>query len=165
VGPPRGAGWGVAGRSPRRSGGSILFWLCLQRNAPESVFSGCFSRGVVLRPRLARLLASHAERSGWDSCQTHTSFLANKNLRVRSFSRFPVRGFVRQSFFRSTIHLTTHSHPYEYTHANPTPRSIFECCVGKSSRLTKSPQAPRCRRANAELFGKHTGLRDQRLRE
>jgi hypothetical protein len=41
---------------------------------------------------------------------------------------------------------TTHTHPYEYTHANPTPKSIFEDCVGKSSRLTKSPQAPRCRR-------------------
>jgi hypothetical protein len=40
----------------------------------------------------------------------------------------------------------THTHPYEYTHANPTPRSIFEDCAGKSSRLTKSPQAPRCRR-------------------
>jgi hypothetical protein len=36
----------------------------------------------------------------------------------------------------------THTHPYEYTHANPTPRSIFEDCAGKSSRLTKSPQAP-----------------------
>jgi hypothetical protein len=34
----------------------------------------------------------------------------------------------------------------EYTHANPIPRSIFEDCADKSSRLTKSPQAPRCRR-------------------
>jgi hypothetical protein len=36
----------------------------------------------------------------------------------------------------------THTHLYEYTHANPTPKSIFEDCVGKSSRLTKSPQTP-----------------------
>jgi hypothetical protein len=28
----------------------------------------------------------------------------------------------------------THTHPYEYTHANPTPRSSFEDCAGKSSR-------------------------------
>jgi hypothetical protein len=39
-----------------------------------------------------------------------------------------------------------HTHPYEYTHTNPTPRSIFEDCTGKFSRLTKSPQTPRCRR-------------------
>jgi hypothetical protein len=53
-------------------------------------------------------------------------------------------------FANYTIHRRhlqrTHTHPYEYTHANPTPRSIFEGCAGKSSRLTKSPQAPRCRR-------------------
>jgi hypothetical protein len=40
----------------------------------------------------------------------------------------------------------THTHPYEYTHVNPTPRSIFEDCASKPSRLTKSPQASRCRR-------------------
>jgi hypothetical protein len=40
----------------------------------------------------------------------------------------------------------THTHLYEYTHVNPTPRSIFEDCVGKSLILTKSPQASRCRR-------------------
>jgi hypothetical protein len=39
-----------------------------------------------------------------------------------------------------------HTHPCVYTHANPTPRSIFEDCAGKSSRLTKSPQAPHRRR-------------------
>jgi hypothetical protein len=37
------------------------------------------------------------------------------------------------SFFSNyTIHRRysqrTHTHPYEYTHANPTPRSIFEDC-------------------------------------
>jgi hypothetical protein len=52
-------------------------------------------------------------------------------------------------FFCELIHRRhsqrTHTHPYENTHANPTPRSIFEDCAGKSSRLTKSPQAPRCR--------------------
>jgi hypothetical protein len=45
------------------------------------------------------------------------------------------------SFFSNyTIHRRhsqrTHTHPYEYTHANPTPRSIFEDYAGKSSRLT-----------------------------
>jgi hypothetical protein len=53
-------------------------------------------------------------------------------------------------FSNYTIHRRhsqrTHTHPYEYTHANHTPRSIFEDCAGKSSRLTKSPQASRCRR-------------------
>jgi hypothetical protein len=57
----------------------------------------------------------------------------------------------RSCFFANyTIHRRhsqrTHTRPYEYTHANPTPGSIFEDCAGKSSRLTKSPQAPRCRR-------------------
>jgi hypothetical protein len=68
----------------------------------------------------------------------------------------------------------THTHPYEYTHANPTPRSIFEDCASKSSRLTKSPQTPRCRRErhlplkaqtplNPEKFAP-TGSRTQDLR-
>jgi hypothetical protein len=68
----------------------------------------------------------------------------------------------------------THTHPYEYAHANPTPRSIFEDRAGKSSRLTKSPQAPRCRRErrlplkaqmslNPEKFAP-TGSRTQDLR-
>jgi hypothetical protein len=83
------------------------------------------------------------------------------------------------SFFSNyTIHRRhsqrMHTHPYEYTHANPTPRSIFEDCAGKSSRLTKSPQTPRCRRErrlplkeqtplNPEKFA-HTGSRTQDLR-
>jgi hypothetical protein len=60
--------------------------------------------------------------------------------------------FLFFSFFFAnyTIHQRhsqrTHTHPYKYTHANPTPSSIFEDCAGKSSRLTKSPQPPRCRR-------------------
>jgi hypothetical protein len=53
-------------------------------------------------------------------------------------------------FANYTIHRKhsqrTHTHTYEDTHANPAPRSIFEDCAGKSSRLTKSPQTPRCRR-------------------
>jgi hypothetical protein len=40
-----------------------------------------------------------------------------------------------------------HTHPYyEHTRANPTPRSIFEDWVDKSSRFTKSPQASHCQR-------------------
>jgi hypothetical protein len=38
-----------------------------------------------------------------------------------------------------------HTHPYEHRRANPTARSIFEDWAGKSSQLSKSPQAPRCR--------------------
>jgi hypothetical protein len=53
-------------------------------------------------------------------------------------------------FLNYTVHQRhsqcTHTHPYEYTHANPTPRSIFEDWVDKSLRLTKSPQASRCQR-------------------
>jgi hypothetical protein len=48
--------------------------------------------------------------------------------------------------------VTTHAHSSLWIEANPTPRSIFEDCAGKSSRLTKLPQAPRCRR---ELFSKY----------
>jgi hypothetical protein len=59
------------------------------------------------------------------------------------------------------------------THANP-PRSIFEDSAGKFSRLTKSPQTPRCRRerrqplkaqtpSNPEKFVL-TGSRTQDLR-
>jgi hypothetical protein len=40
----------------------------------------------------------------------------------------------------------THTHPYEYMHANTTLRSIFKDCAAKSLRLTKSPQASCCRR-------------------
>jgi hypothetical protein len=70
------AGWGIAGRSRRRSGGSCVSWLRLRQNAPESTFSRCFSRGVVLRARLAGLFASHAERSGWEPCQMHPIYRA-----------------------------------------------------------------------------------------
>jgi hypothetical protein len=81
-------------------------------------------------------------------------------------------------FSNYTIHRRhsqhTHTHPYEYTHANPTPRSIFEDYASKSSRLTKSPQASRCRRErrlplkaqmplNSEKFAP-TGSRTQDLR-
>jgi hypothetical protein len=38
------------------------------------------------------------------------------------------------------------TYPYEYMYANPTTRSIFEDRTGKSSRLTNSPEVPRCRR-------------------
>jgi hypothetical protein len=81
-------------------------------------------------------------------------------------------------FLNYTIHRRhsqrTHTNPYEYTHANPTLRSIFEDYAGKSSRLTKSPQAPRCQRErrlplkaqtplNPEKFAP-TGSRTQDLR-
>jgi hypothetical protein len=89
--------------------------------------------------------------------------------------------FLHRLFFifaNYTIHRShsqrMYTHSYEYTHANPTPRSIFEYCVGKSSRLTKSPQARRCRRErrlplkaqtplNPEKFAP-TGSRTQDLR-
>jgi hypothetical protein len=40
---------------------------------------------------------------------------------------------------RTLILMNTH------TQTRPTPRSIFEECAGKSSKLTKSPHVPRCR--------------------
>ena len=60
-------------------------------------------------------------------------------------------GYSLNSFFRlhnTTQALTTHTHShfFEHTYANSTPMNIFEDWAGKSSRLTKSPQAPRCRR-------------------
>ena len=57
-------------------------------------------------------------------------------------------GFGQISFFfklRSTTQtLTKHAHSHPYT--NPTPMSIFEDWAGKSLKLTRSPQTPRCRR-------------------
>jgi hypothetical protein len=54
------------------------------------------------------------------------------------------------SFFRITQYIGDTHNARTFipmnTHANPTPKSIFEDCAGKSSRLAKSPQAPRCRR-------------------
>jgi len=38
-----------------------------------------------------------------------------------------------------------HTHPYEHMYANPTVMSIFEDRASKSSRLTKSSQAPHCK--------------------
>jgi hypothetical protein len=60
------------------------------------------------------------------------------------------RGYPHFFFSNYTIHRRysqlTHTHPYEYTHVNLIPKSIFEDRAGKSSRLTKSPHALRCRR-------------------
>jgi hypothetical protein len=71
------------------------------------------------------------------------------------------------SFFSNyTIHRRhsqrTHTYPYEYTHVNPTPRSIFKDCAGKSSRLTKSPQAPRCRREHRLPLKAQTSLNPEK---
>jgi hypothetical protein len=95
-----------------------------------------------------------------------------------TFPKVKTRWWFFFLFANYTIHRRhsqrRHTHPYEYTHANPTPRSIFEDCAGKSSRLTKSPQAPRCRRERrlplkAQTSLKHekcapTGSRTQDLR-
>jgi hypothetical protein len=72
------------------------------------------------------------------------------------------------SFFPNyTIHRRhsqrTHTHLYEYTHANPTPRSIFEDYADKSSRLTKSPQAPRCRRERRLPLKAQTSLKHEKF--
>jgi hypothetical protein len=74
---------------------------------------------------------------------------------------------LRFFFSNYTIHRRhsqrTHTHPYEYTHANPTPRSIFEDYAGKSSRLTKSPQAPRCRRKRRLPLKAQTSLNSEKF--
>ena len=46
----------------------------------------------------------------------------------------------------------THTHLYEHTYANPTPISTFEGLSRQILKFTKSPQAPRCRRARRLLF-------------
>jgi hypothetical protein len=52
-------------------------------------------------------------------------------------------------FFSITFYIgdthNVHTHPYEHTRVNPTPRNIFQDWADKSSRLTKSPEASRCR--------------------
>jgi hypothetical protein len=60
--------------------------------------------------------------------------------------------------------LTTHAHSSLWIpHANPTPRSIFEDCAGKSSRLTKSPQASRCRREHGLPLKAQTPLNPEKF--
>ena len=54
--------------------------------------------------------------------------------------------FLRLHGTIQTLTMHAHSHLYEHTYANPTPMSIFEDRASKFLRLTKSPQAPRCRR-------------------
>jgi hypothetical protein len=61
---------------PQAERGKLRFLAPLRQNAPESTFSRCFSRGVVLRARLAGLFTSHAERSGWEPCQMHPIYRA-----------------------------------------------------------------------------------------
>jgi hypothetical protein len=56
-----------------------------------------------------------------------------------------------------------HTHPYEYIHANPTHRSIFGDCVGKFSRLTKSPQASHCRRERRLPLKAQTSLNPEKF--
>jgi hypothetical protein len=104
-----------------------------------------------------------------------TSIIAQCSTFLLSLTHGPSFSFFFPNY---TVHRRhsqrTHTHPYEYKHANPTLRSIFEDCAGKSSRLTKSPQAPRCRRErrlplkaqtplNLEKFAL-TGSRTQDLR-
>jgi hypothetical protein len=95
----------------------------------------------------------------WDNCllvvaDIHSPSLVSMVALIFLFT-FTYLPRKEQFFFVNyTIHRRhsqhTHTHPYEYTHANPTPRSIFEDCAGKSSSLTKSPQALRCRRERCE---------------
>jgi hypothetical protein len=88
---------------------------------------------------------------------------------IKSTSRLSDYMQVRQPkliFFRKyTIHQRrsqrTHTHPYEYT--TPTPTSIFEDCAGKSSRLTKSPQAHRCRRERRLSLKAQTPLNPEKF--
>jgi hypothetical protein len=56
-----------------------------------------------------------------------------------------------------------YTHPYKYMHVNPTSRSIFEDCAGKSSKLTKSPQAPRCRQEHRLPLKAQTPLNPEKF--
>jgi hypothetical protein len=62
-------------------------------------------------------------------------------------NRFVFKKVLRHKYFFCELHsttetLTTQAHSaLEHTHANPTPRSIFEDWVGKTLKLTKSPVA------------------------
>jgi hypothetical protein len=85
-------------------------------------------------------------RRGLQHVHPHASTTHPKHVRQYR----PQLSYPHAFFANFTIHRRhsqrTHTHPYEYTHVNLTPRSIFEDNAGKSSRLTKSPQASRCRR-------------------
>jgi hypothetical protein len=104
-------------------------------------------------------------------CQSSTRSGARSDTKrgsSRSVSRVCSWEMVESLFFSNyTIHRRhsqrTHTHPYEYTHTNPTPRSIFEDCADKSSRLTKSPQTPRCRQERRLSLKAQTSLNPEKF--
>jgi hypothetical protein len=77
------------------------------------------------------------------------SSLKSSNLFETSTSEHKIFSLYAVFFANYTVYRRysqhMHTHPYEHTRANPTPRSIFEDLSDKSSRLTKSPQVSRCR--------------------
>jgi hypothetical protein len=111
VGPPR-AGWGIAGRSRRQSGGSCVFLLRLGQNAPESTFSGCFSR----EPFCATVWQGSwlCTRSGatWEPCQTHPQFHTSKTSELTALDH-PHSVLLHFLLQNRIFHLT---HPYYLTH-------------------------------------------------
>jgi hypothetical protein len=96
---------------------------------------------------LVRSSISHKQPSDERSSRNLMRLLS---LQTNVTHFFPTLPFGLVSFFSNyTIHRRhsqrTRTHLYEYTHANLTPRSIFEDRDVKFSRLTKSPQTSRYR--------------------
>jgi hypothetical protein len=117
------------------------------RSDSEHQFSECWRGSLSLRSDCPPGGGGGKMRSG----RKYFFFLIQKKHHRRFKENINVSSLVTATFFSNyTIHRRhsqrTHTHSYEYTHANPTLRSIFEDRAGKSSRLTKSPQASRGRR-------------------
>jgi hypothetical protein len=111
-----------------------LYVGLVSRAGPLNPTSNPLQPAFVLNPtRLKPLdIKTHFhpfKHTSWNNPHHETYFFVNYTIHRRHSQR-------------------THTHPYEYAHAhaNPTPMSIFKDCAGKSSRLTKSPHAPRYRR-------------------
>jgi hypothetical protein len=58
----------------------------------------------------------------------------------------PCRRFFLETQYKRRRSQRAHTHPYERTHAHPTPMSTSGRLGRHILRLTKSPQTPRCRR-------------------
>jgi hypothetical protein len=128
--------------------------------SPPIIFRSYRSRALIISPPTSEVC------SKFSTVKEKWMVLV---IPARCWTRSLYNRIIRNMFFFANyiIHRRhsqrTHTHPYEYTHANPTPRSIFEDCAGKSSRLTKSPQAPRCRRERRLLLKAQTPLNPEKF--
>jgi hypothetical protein len=132
-----------------------------------------------LRTKQAQLLAGPlccslfrqpmgSTRQIWEKNERWDLFFSKKKAKFRPGSSAGPEDLSQRSMkVTNTVHQRhsqrTYTHPYKYAHVNPTPRSIFEDCAGKSSKLTKSPQASRCRQEHRLPLKAQTPLNPEKF--